>query len=442
MSPDPARLQTAGRLVALQRRITVLFTALNVAGLIGMGTVAAYVDNRQRHEALDADLRITANTVTALIYREAGTLRLSGVGETASGTTTGLYVFELRGAGLGPAFARHGDDAGVDMERLRPLATTAMNGGLEVTGEVQAVDGTMLRMLAIPFEVQSVSRPTGVVITTADPRPAEGEHRLLLGALFGGGAAFALLCAFGGHLIARRSTRPGLESLAQQEQFLADAAHELRNPLAAIRAGAETMIRDPDRAGELLPRIVRSADRLTASVEALLTRARMVAGTRTLQKEPFRLDQLVEEVVTETVRPPNTVGAKLPATIAHGDPAVVRIAVRNLIENAVRHGRTDGRRAELTVSVHPGEVVVADRGPGPGADPRVLTGRFRSGSADGTGLGLAIVDWVARLHQGRLDLIPRPGGGTIARLRLPEPERLSAGVRAGAARSARETPGT
>jgi signal transduction histidine kinase len=416
---EPGQLQTAQRIGTLQRRITVLFTTLNVAGLIGMGTVGAYVDSRQRQAALDADLRITANTVTTLIYREAGTLRLSGVGETATGTTTGLYVFELRGTELSPAFARHGDASGIDMSSLRPVATTVMGEDREVTGEIAAIDGTSLRLVAIPFHVRAVTGMTGVVITTADPRPSRAAHRRLLGALLGGGALFALIAAAGGHLLARRGTRPGLDSLAQQERFLADAAHELRTPLASIKAGAEAVVRDPGQAPTFLPRIVQATDRLTASVDALLTRARIVAGTRGLHKEAFRLDQLVAEVVAETVRPPSTSVGRMPATIAYGDPTVLRIAVRNLVENAVRHGRAPGRPAELTVSVHPDEVVVADRGPGPGAEPGLLIGRFRSGTDDGTGLGLSIVDWAVGLHRGRLDLLERPGGGTIARLRLP-----------------------
>lgn len=414
-------LQTARRIGSLQRRTTVLFATLNVAGLLGMGTVGAYVDGRQRRAALDADLRITANTVTTLIYREAGTLRLSGVGETTTGTATGLYVFELRGTELSPAFARHGDASGVDMRRLQPEAVAAMAGGREINGEVPAVDGTVLRLLAIPFQVRAATGMAGVVITTADPRPSAAAHRKLIVSLLLGGTLFTMITAGGGHLLARRGARWGLDSLAQQERFLADAAHELRTPLAAIRAGAQAVAHDPAHADQLLRRIVRATDRLTASVDALLTRARIVAGTRTPRKEAFRLDQLVAEVIGETVRPPSTAGGRMPPTVAHADPAVVRIAVRNLLDNAVRHGRAPGQPAELTVSVFPGEVVVADRGPGPGAHPQHLTARFRSGTVDGTGLGLSIVDWAAQLHQGRLDLLERPGGGTIARFRFAEP---------------------
>ena len=101
-------------------------------------------------------------------------------------------------------------------------------------------------------------------------------------------------------------------------------------------------------------------------------------------------------------------------------------AVANLVDNALAYGAPP---VEVTTSVHEGQawVEVADRGPGiPEADverlkqpfTRATDSRAREDGAAGAGLGLAIVERVARSHGGALDLLPRPGGGTIARLRL------------------------
>ncbi|MDQ2622931.1 MAG: ATP-binding protein, partial [Actinomycetota bacterium] len=86
--------------------------------------------------------------------------------------------------------------------------------------------------------------------------------------------------------------------------------------------------------------------------------------------------------------------------------------------NAIRHGRLPGEAARIEVTVRPDGVETADRGPGP--PPGAETGfhRFRSSTPGGTGLGLSIAAWIAEAHGGDLTLAPRPGGGTVARLRL------------------------
>jgi signal transduction histidine kinase len=279
----------------------------------------------------------------------------------------------------------------------------------------------------VPFRHLVTGSVAGAVVVVADPRPGEQAHQRLAITLVVGGLIFMLLAGIGGHLLTRRGTRPAAEALGQQERFVADAAHELRGPLTVIRALSEAALRDPAQQPEALRQVVRSTDRLADSVDALLTRARLVAGLRQLERQPFRLDQLAEEVVAETVQEPHTVRVSAAPVVAHGDPALVRIAIRNLAHNAVRHGRSDQGRAAITLVVADGVVIISDTGAGL-SDPQSPS-RFGAHDAGGVGLGLAIARWVAELHGGTLRLEPSPGGGTSAVLTLPEPPALRPGRR-------------
>ncbi|GGM78440.1 sensor histidine kinase [Dactylosporangium sucinum] len=415
------RLQTADRLRALRITMVVVFTAFSLAGLTGMALVGITVDHHQREKALLSDLRITSGAVLSLIYREAGTLRMTGVADAIGTRATGVYVFEKRGDELGAALARPGRTVGVPTIRLEAAARTSMGNKMEVIGKVTASDGTMQQMLSVPFSLANLAHPAGAVVVTIDAQASVAAQRSLAFALFGGSVAFSLFLAAAGYYLARRSTRAVELALSQQERFLADAAHELRTPLTAIRMHAEAAIQ-PASQHQALRKVIHAVDRLTWSVEALLTRAKLIAGTRPVQAQDFRLDQLVSEILSESGLPPHRVVADLPATVCHGDPAVLRIAIRNLVENAIGHGAVGDEPAHLEVMVGPDEVTIRDHGPGLGGRADVRE-RFASGSALGTGLGLSIVDWAIQLHKGQLELGDHPGGGTIARIRIGSRQR-------------------
>ena len=235
------------------------------------------------------------------------------------------------------------------------------------------------------------------VLAADDPGPDENDHVLLVRWLALGCTGLVLAAALVGHLLSGRSMRPALQALARQEQFLAEAAHELRTPLATLRVTLESG--SPAEAAGLV-------DRMGRMVGGLLTRARIEAGTQQAEATPLRLDQLVEQVVDEvSLAHP---GADLTVTagpvVVDGDPDLLEQAVRNLVENALRHG--GGTPVE--VDVHEGGVTVRDHGPG-----------FQAGAApDGHGIGLAIVRWVASLHGGTVVLGAAPGGGAVAELCL------------------------
>lgn len=216
-------------------------------------------------------------------------------------------------------------------------------------------------------------------------------------------------------------------SLAQR-RFVADAAHELRSPLAALRARVEVSERSADleRWQRAAPVLVSDAQRLADLVDGLLALARLDESPQLLQCVPVDLDEVVFAEVARLR--PTTVAVldtrRVGAALVHGDPDLLHRIVGNLLSNAVRHAahrvdvavHTEGAQVELTV---------ADDGPGIPADERErVFERFqrldgaRDRDAGGSGLGLAIVRDAVRAHRGAVTLEDaRPG--VRATVRLP-----------------------
>jgi signal transduction histidine kinase len=237
-----------------------------------------------------------------------------------------------------------------------------------------------------------------------------GEIRLRATVL-ASAVALTMAAVVAGYWLAGRGTRATARALDQQERLLAAAAHELRTPVARIRAVAEGGLAGDEAPEAALGRVDRLSRDAGTMVDDLLALARMDAGNEALEREPLRLDQLAESVAAQYP----DVAVESVRTVVEGDPGLLRRAVDNLVRNAVTHGR-----AEVRVTVYPSRVVVADRGPG--LDPTVadhVFDRFRTGPASpGHGLGLPIVRWVADAHGASVTVRDREGGGVEAVLDL------------------------
>jgi len=224
---------------------------------------------------------------------------------------------------------------------------------------------------------------------------------------------------------ALESMRSELEERHALENFVADLSHELKNPVAAIRASAEVLTEgaadDPETATRFALRIRESADKLQALTQDLLSLARLEA--RGIEaREEVDLCQLAREAVHATNSPRVELRAGGIAPV-RGDPAWLRRALENLIGNALQHSPAD---APVVVDVTPDArgftALVRDRGAG--VDPAIrdrLFQRFattRHGEG-GTGLGLAIVRAVAELHGGKAELRESSPSGSVFALSLP-----------------------
>ena len=219
-----------------------------------------------------------------------------------------------------------------------------------------------------------------------------------------------------------------------QQQFLADASHELRNPLAIIRTNADLALSDPDpQQDELRQAVVvvkRASDRMARLVDDLLALARREAPT--LAVEPVDLGRVASEASDEFLAPAEARGIVLdravaPGVVVMGDSDALKRAIANLLENAVRLAPVDSRiRLAVGSERDLAWIAVSDEGPGiaPEHQPKVFD-RFwradkgRSRADGGTGLGLSIVRQIAQTHGGDVQLQSRVGVGSTFTIWLP-----------------------
>lgn len=218
-------------------------------------------------------------------------------------------------------------------------------------------------------------------------------------------------------------------------RFTADAAHELRAPLALIRTEAEVTLNRPRSAAQYqasLATILSEAERLGRMADQLLMLARAEAGALAPQMSDVRLGQLVLDTVGLWLPWAAERGVSLISETAdqgsvRGDPDLLRRLLDNLIDNAIRHSPTGGRVVVSSKMVERSwELVVADSGPGiPDAAKAAIFERFsradqaRARETGGAGLGLALCQAIAQLHHGSITLEDEPGGGARFLVRLP-----------------------
>jgi signal transduction histidine kinase len=208
-----------------------------------------------------------------------------------------------------------------------------------------------------------------------------------------------------------------------QREFTADAAHELRTPLAVLTAHIDTL---PDRATAAALR--RDLDGMTHLVEQLLRIARVEA----LVVKPCdraNLADLARDVAVwlapMAIRADRTIEVDAPddEVAVHGQGDALFHAVRNLVDNALRHTPA-GTAVTLTVLTDPPTLLVRDHGPGVPATLReTIFQRFWRGErqSSGTGLGLAIVQRTMHAHGGSVAVEDAEGGGAQFRLTFPHP---------------------
>jgi signal transduction histidine kinase len=231
-------------------------------------------------------------------------------------------------------------------------------------------------------------------------------------------AAVVLLAAGGGWLVSGEVLAPLGRAMAAQQRFVANASHELRTPMTAIRVAAEVALDDPaptvEGLREVLRETVATTDQTDRLMTSLLALAAATAGPRPDQR--VDLGAIVGAILPTGAR----IDADLAPSTVRGDPALLSRAVANLVDNALRHGRPGAR---VRVRLRDGELTIANDGAVIAAEDLArLTEpfeRLRRGSTPGTGLGLSIVKAIAEGHGGRLVLDAPAAGGLVARLALP-----------------------
>jgi signal transduction histidine kinase len=227
-------------------------------------------------------------------------------------------------------------------------------------------------------------------------------------------------------------------SLQAARDFAANAAHELRTPLTAMRADLDTL-RIHDLPDEERAEVVQDLSRAQRRVEAIITALGQLASGQLAQDEDRELidvTDMLDRVARENMR--TAAGVQIVVEAAddlgsiRGWPGGLRLAVDNLVRNAVTHG--DATRIVLAArrNEHTMTIIVDDNGRGlPTEEHQTVMGRFSRGSnaaPGGSGLGLALVAQQAALHRGHVELSNGPLGGLRATLTIstaPEPSQDS-----------------
>ena len=417
----------------LRLRLTAWYVGSFAAILLVVGFGMYWVTAQE----VEAQLGRTLAAATAEVVRAAKVAEGEGVSsaEAARGAVevievpgSNLYLFDARGQVL---------TAGMPRARVREAAAEALRDG-SVEGSFQAAGGVW-RLHARRFSLGD--RRSYVAVSVADLAQVEAQSLRLIETFVAGAFVALLMVAFVGHHLVEISVRPVEAAYEEMRRFLADAAHELRTPVAVLRARAEVALqreRAPAEYRGALTEVGREAEVMGRIVDDLLILARVETGVREVMKEPVYLDDLVSGAAASAGVLAESRGVRLEvgdfdeAGVA-GDPALLRQLLLILLQNAVKYTPRGGA---VRVDVHSRggapTVVVEDTGMGigPGELPHVFERFYRGeqarGVTEGAGLGLSIARRIVTGHGARIDVRSAPGRGTRVTVVFPP-----GGVRSG-----------
>ncbi len=218
------------------------------------------------------------------------------------------------------------------------------------------------------------------------------------------------------------------QSLSRSEDFIAEAAHRVRTPLATVRSYAEATLQrvDKEENREAMRSMVKAIDESSRAAGQLLDHAMITFRADHLEREEIDLVVVARELVLRLTPIADMKDLSLtlrgdPHVPYSGDLVLIQNAVRNLIDNAMKYSPAEGA-IEVAVALHPRpQIRVCDRGPGfPTDEIEALTTRFRRGAnaanTIGSGLGLTIAREVAQAHGGQIELANQEGGGACVTL--------------------------
>ena len=459
----------------VRARLTLWYVSALALILVVFGVAVYAMLSRALHRRVDEALRSTLEIAVTSLTNDAeeGQSSQSAAQSTAtelSSSQQAMLIFD----GEGRLLAAHpqAESRHVPLPDLGAIPDDAVH--LSTAGG----QGHDHRLAARRVRIGPAGTPY-IILASQSLRPVEGELESLREALYFATPAALLLAGLGGWFLARQGLAPvaamaksareiGAGSLgrqlpvanprdelgqlattfnellarleaafAEQRRFMADASHELRTPLAVMSMAADVNLRKEHQEEaeyrEALRMMAEQAHRLIRIVEDMFTLARADSGRYPLRKEPLYLDDLLAEVARAGSLLASGKGVtvelhNLPESAFHGDEDLLRQMLLNLVGNAVKFTPTGGS-VRLGLERRGDEYLlsVSDTGPGIPAEARAhIFERFyradksRTRAKDGgAGLGLPIARWIARAHDGDLELADPEGEGATFLVRLP-----------------------
>jgi signal transduction histidine kinase len=454
----------------VSRRILFSYLGLVVVVLAALEVPLGIQHGRTERRDLEAKVERDATALASLAedaLRSPSRSRLRPLAAVAYGygRDTGGRVVIVDRRGIAAVDTRPAAGAGAQSFASRPEIAAALRGRVAVGTRPSATLRTNLLYVAVP--VAAGGRVEGAVRITYPTSTVDARIRrywLVLAAIAAVVLAVAALAGIRlAAFVARPLSRledaaaavgrgdlgarapedlgpPEVRSLARvfnetttkldqlirsQEEFVADASHQLRTPLTALRLRLENLERDVAAAGRKeLEGALAELERLGLLVDGLLALSRAAAGAA--PTEQLDLEELVRERVEAWSALAQERGLKLVAEMdgavsARAAPGRVRQVLDNLVENAVEVSPAGGT-VTVTARAAPPWAELRVRDHGPGLDTEGLRRAFdrfwRGRGGAGSGLGLAIVRRLVEADGGQVELAPAPGGGLEAIVRL------------------------
>jgi len=413
---------------------TTFWVALIVAGLLGFG-FAEFIGRRVRQMSKaataiadgDFDQRLPTGLVPDEIYElaESYNRMAATLGEAFSTLREReqeiAAVVESMGEGVA-AFDAQGLVRVINPQAALLLELTERREDIvdrhisELTGD-EAILGLVERGLGGSNESETATlgdRTVLLHITPIDPDAGSAEGAVLI--------------------LSDITERRRLEEA--QRRFVANASHEMRTPIAALKGLLELLTggaaEDPATRDDFLRTMTLEVDRLGRLVADLLTLAQLEAGSLTIRREPVSVGELLDNVAT-VMRPlADRSGAHLALEMPPSDVTadcdrdrITQVLV-GFLDNALKHSSSEGT-VTLRARVHGDRVTLEVQDEGPGVEPELIPRLFdrffrvdeSRATPRGTGLGLSIAKEIIEAHGSTVDVESQPGAGTTFRFELP-----------------------
>jgi signal transduction histidine kinase len=396
-------------------RLSAAYVAVMLVGMLLFAAAAVFLIDRAQRSTLDTRLRTAARAAAPFMDVSHGRLHIDA-------DDRGQFLEVLGADTDGAVFDLHGRLLLSSAARIPPEVTRERRGGLFDIGRGQSTARAFLQPI-----LYSGKRVGTIVVWHGVDWIAESD-RNAAAALGAAALLIAGLALVTGNAVTRSALQ---DAFARQRRFTSDASHELRAPLAVIRAEADLALRKERDAGEYrsaMRTIASEADHMEAIIGDLLAAARAESGA--LKRERVSVHDLLARVAERlraaaaakeaSLRVDGVAGAEILADVNALERALLAVA-----HNAVRFAPARGT-ITLRSLCDDRHVQIDVQDDGPGFSPDALehgVERFwrEPGAPDGggSGLGLAIARALVEANQGTLTLANSPGGGALVRLHFP-----------------------
>ncbi|HUP88126.1 MAG TPA: HAMP domain-containing sensor histidine kinase [Longimicrobiales bacterium] len=312
---------------------------------------------------------------------------------------------------------------------IRQFALNVLDDSVP-TKRVRLPDG---RRMALYGKSITASGKRYAAVAVADVEELDNRYPSTVNGFIISAIVAMLLVGIGGAVLAREATRPIESAFDQMRRFMSDAAHELKTPIAVMRARTDVALqreRSPGEYEEILGASSKETERLGNLVDNMLVLARIDAGQWPIQSARVFLN----DIVADAAKSAEALGASKFITIktapiegiaVNGDATLLRQLFMILLDNAVKF-TPEGGQVTIEASKRGRQATVSVRDTGVGipasAVPHVFERFFRADPArsrGGAGLGLSIARWIVEAHRGRVRVESEEGTGTTVSVELP-----------------------